>query len=230
MNFAGSQLGDFRHVCAFFASSDDEYKTTLPFMRDGLAAGDRLVNFMPEDRPDHEDRLRAGGIDVDQAQLDKQLEVVRSEDAYMRRDGEFDGEGMLNKLAELLNKSRDLGFAVTRLIAHAEHVTEDADDADAFVQYESRLNRILPDYPDVVVCTYDLNKISSGVVMDVLRTHPMVIIGGVLQENPFFVPPDGFLREVDERRARRKATRGNAGRSNADRSNTARTSKAGKKR
>jgi hypothetical protein len=24
----------------------------------------------------------------------------------------------------------------------------------------------------------------------------MIIIGGILQENPFFVPPDEFLREV----------------------------------
>ena len=36
--------------------------------------------------------------------------------------------------------------------------------------------------------------------MDIMRTHPMVIIGGVLQANPFWVPPDIFLRELDERR------------------------------
>ncbi len=35
--------------------------------------------------------------------------------------------------------------------------------------------------------------------MDILRTHPMVVIGGVLQENPFFVPPDEFLRELRAR-------------------------------
>ena len=35
--------------------------------------------------------------------------------------------------------------------------------------------------------------------MDILRTHPMVIIGGILQENPFFVSPDEFLRELRER-------------------------------
>ena len=35
--------------------------------------------------------------------------------------------------------------------------------------------------------------------MDILRTHPMVIIGGILQQNPFFVPPDEFLRELRER-------------------------------
>ena len=36
--------------------------------------------------------------------------------------------------------------------------------------------------------------------MDILRTHPMVIIGGVLQENPFFVPPEEFLKELQERK------------------------------
>jgi len=33
----------------------------------------------------------------------------------------------------------------------------------------------------------------------------MIIIGGILQENPFFVPPDEFLRELRERHATRKA-------------------------
>ena len=32
-----------------------------------------------------------------------------------------------------------------------------------------------------------------------MRTHPMIIIGGILQENPFFIPPDEFLRELRER-------------------------------
>jgi hypothetical protein len=36
--------------------------------------------------------------------------------------------------------------------------------------------------------------------MDILRTHPVVIVGGLLQQNPFFVPPDEFLRELAARR------------------------------
>jgi hypothetical protein len=38
--------------------------------------------------------------------------------------------------------------------------------------------------------------------MDIMRTHPMVIIGGLLQANPFWVTPDEFLRELDARRAK----------------------------
>ena len=35
--------------------------------------------------------------------------------------------------------------------------------------------------------------------MDILRTHPMAIMGGRLRENPFFVPPDQFLSELRQR-------------------------------
>ena len=39
--------------------------------------------------------------------------------------------------------------------------------------------------------------------MDIMRTHPMVIVGGILQENPFFVPPDVMLAELRGREAAR---------------------------
>jgi hypothetical protein len=44
-----------------------------------------------------------------------------------------------------------------------------------------------------------LHQFGAEVVMDIMRTHPMVVIGGILQENPFFVPPGEMLRELRER-------------------------------
>jgi hypothetical protein len=40
--------------------------------------------------------------------------------------------------------------------------------------------------------------------MDIMRTHQLVIIGGLLQENPFYVPPEQFLDEMRERRSARE--------------------------
>jgi hypothetical protein len=56
-----------------------------------------------------------------------------------------------------------------------------------------------------VICAYDLSKFGASVVMDATRTHPVVIVGGLLQENPFFVPPDQFLLELRERGSARKS-------------------------
>jgi hypothetical protein len=54
-------------------------------------------------------------------------------------------------------------------------------------------------YDGALCCIYDLTRFGANIVMNSLRTHSMLIIGGVLQENPFFVPADEILRELRER-------------------------------
>jgi hypothetical protein len=80
-----------------------------------------------------------------------------------------------------------------------EWALEEFPGVEDLVEYETRINDFLPKNDDLVVCAYDLTKFGAGVIMDVLRTHPLVIIGGLLHENPFFVPPDEFLRELRSR-------------------------------
>ncbi|MGO9934665.1 MAG: hypothetical protein ACLPV8_23020 [Steroidobacteraceae bacterium] len=54
---------------------------------------------------------------------------------------------------------------------------------------------------DAVICVYDLAKFGGDTVVDIMRTHPMIIIGGILEQNPFFAPPEESLYELRERRA-----------------------------
>jgi hypothetical protein len=68
------------------------------------------------------------------------------------------------------------------------------------VEFESRVNDVWCRHEDAVICVYDLAKFGGNTVIDILRTHPMVIIGGLLQRNPFYVPPEEFLREFRKRR------------------------------
>ena len=57
-----------------------------------------------------------------------------------------------------------------------------------------------------VICTYDISKFSSDVIIGILRTHPVVILGDTVQLNPFYVPPDEFLRELEERKSQHAST------------------------
>jgi hypothetical protein len=74
------------------------------------------------------------------------------------------------------------------------------------VEYEARLNGLLSKYDDPVVCNYDLSKFGASVALDIMRTHPLVIIGGILRENPFFVPPEQYLDEMRARQPARTST------------------------
>jgi hypothetical protein len=209
VEFAGGCLGRERHICAFFNSADEEYCSLLPFIKEGLERGERAVHIVDETlKDDHIGRLRAAGIDADSAAAAGQLEIRRWEEAYLRRE-KFDQDAMLALIEEVLQTGSKRGFPLTRLVAHMEWATLDRPGVEDLAEYETRLNYILPKYDDPVICTYDLARFSSRVVFDILRTHPVVIVGGVLQENPFFVSPDKFLLELRERKHSHRAERVN---------------------
>ncbi len=198
--FAGSMLRAYRHVCAFFSSPQEEYDTLLPFVRDGLERGERAYHVLPSKyREEHLEQLRRSGIDVAAAQRRRQLEVATPQETYLR-GGRFNKDAQLAFLQDALKTGPTLGFPLTRVIAHAETVLEDWSsnwsNVDEWTEYEARLNNMLQQFDDPVICTYDTNLLNGTIAVDILRTHPVAIIGGALYENPFFVPPDEFLRRV----------------------------------
>jgi len=198
-----SVLGVQRHACAFFHSADEGHRALLPFIKEGFDCGHRSLHVVdPELRDAHRQRLTSAGLDVAGAEQGGRFELRVWAEAYLR-DGRFEQDRMLAFLQEALDAGRKQGYAMTRMVAHMEWATGDSPGVQDLVEYETRINHMWPRNEDAVICVYDLARFRAEVVMDILRTHPVVMIGDVLQENPFFVPPDEFLRELRERRARR---------------------------
>jgi hypothetical protein len=83
---------------------------------------------------------------------------------------------------------------------------DDWSSGNEWVEYEMRLNDVLPNYDDPVICTYDANLLTANLALDILRTRPVAIIGGVLIENSFFSRPQEFLREIRQRTDARNPT------------------------
>lgn len=150
VHLAGSALDRRRHVCAFFHSREEEYRVLMPFIKEGFEHGDRAFHIVdPNHRSDHVDALREAGIETDAAEARKQLTVLPWEDAYLR-GGHFDQDAMLALIEEVLAGGKQLGFPLTRLVANMEWALEDRPGVDDIVEYETRLNYILPKYDDAV--------------------------------------------------------------------------------
>jgi hypothetical protein len=151
IHFANATLGADRHICAFFHSPDEEYRVLLPFIREGIERGEKAFHIVdPRLRDDHFRRLREAGIDVDRAAESGQLVVKRWEDAYLR-GGHFDQDRMLALIEEVLASGPAEGYPLTRLVAHMEWALEDFPGVDDLVEYETRLNFVLPKYKDPVI-------------------------------------------------------------------------------
>jgi hypothetical protein len=192
----GAAARRFGHVCGFFHNREEEYRVLLPLAKEGFERGEKVFHIIdPEHRPERMRRLEEVGISPAAARRPGQVEVRAWEDAHLR-GGRFDQEAMMTLLEETLRGAKADGFGQTRVWANMEWALGEFPGVEELVEYETRINCLLPRYDDLVVCAYDLTKFGAGVMMDVLRTHPLVIIGGFLQENPFFVPPDELLGEL----------------------------------
>lgn len=199
ITLAGAHLGDARHVCAFFHSMDEQYAVTLPYIRDGLDRGDKAVHIVnPRLREEHQRRMGSFGIDTAAERQAGRLDVHDWEDTFFAA-GEFDAERMIAQLEAVLAAGHEQGHPLTRFVAHAEWALDGRASVRQLLEFEARVNTMWPAGSDAVICCYDLSRFPGDIVIEALRTHPMVIIGGILQENPFFVPPDTFVRQLRAR-------------------------------
>ena len=201
-----TSLGARAHICAFFDNHDDEYRVLLPFIKNGLESGEKAVHTIDPQRCDeHLQRLASAGIDVPALRESGQFELRTWADTHLR-EGRFHQQKTLALFAEVVKKAQQQGFPLVRFITHMEWALESVPGVDELLEYEANANAIWlhQDGPvNPVICTYDLTRFGGDMVVDIMRTHPVIIIGGILQVNPFFVPPDEFLRELRARNSAR---------------------------
>ena len=204
VRLAGSVLGRRCHVCAFFRDQEEEHRILLPFIKEAFDQGHKLVHTVdPRRRSEQLQSLESAGIDVAAVRKKGQFELRDWYNTHLR-DGHFDGSKTLSLYQEVVKTAREQGFSITRFVTHMEWAVESGLEADDLLEYEARANAIWDGQEgpvNPVICSYDLKKFGGDIVVDIIRTHPMIIIGGILQENPFYVSTEDFLRELQDRRA-----------------------------
>src|SRR3984893_2167017 len=174
ISLAGPQLGDVRHVCAFFNSDDEKYRVLLPFVKDGFECGDKAVHIVnPAQHHDHLQRLATAGIVAVAAQQSGQFELRTNTETYLR-DGRFDQDRMLQVFEQLASGNAKGGFPLSRIVCHMDWAAGSRSHIGHLLEFESRVNDVWRRHDDAVICVYDLAKFGGDTVVDIMRTHPMI--------------------------------------------------------
>jgi MEDS: MEthanogen/methylotroph, DcmR Sensory domain len=185
------------HVCAFYRGEADRDRLLTGYLRAGLTAGDKCICVV--DSPYTAKRLAAlrpapadlNGNGAHRHGTD-QLDVYLPETTYLAGGGFSTGD-MLTFWAENMAKAEVEGYTFCRLVGEMTWALRDAPGVEHLIGYESELNRVTASNPVIVLCLYDLDLFSGEVVVNVVKTHPQVLIQGILIENPYYVEPDKYL-------------------------------------
>lgn len=206
LSLAGTQIEHF-HVCAFFDSREQEYDVLVPFFKEAIAQGEKNVHIVnPASVDDHRARLISAGIDAHACEACGQLDLQTWQGTYLGDDGAFDKDRMIATLRGVCAEAAEAGFPRVRLMGNMDWVFKDVPGVESILAYEAEVNDLLTEMRQPAVCVYDVAKLSGSMMMDLLRTHPLTLINGVVQENPFYTPAPEMLAELARRNTEAAAT------------------------
>jgi DNA-binding CsgD family transcriptional regulator len=100
---------------------------------------------------------------------------------------------MMSFLSGCLSMAAESEFPLLRAAGEMPWVLPQPEGADDFFVYESAVNKIVEDKPAVFMCMYDLDRFGVSMLVDVLTTHPKVLLGGMVLDNPQYLTPREYL-------------------------------------
>lgn len=177
------------HLCGFYYGEAERDAVLLPFLRTGLLAGDKCVAVVDSTAPGELlERLGAGPELLESGQL----ECYGSAETYLRT-GSFHPELMISFWEERARATSDEGrFGFARVVGEMSWLERVAPARELVVRYETWADEFAARYPHAVLCLYDLRRLGSGILLDLLRTHPKLLLGGLVLENPHHISGDEF--------------------------------------
>jgi signal transduction histidine kinase/ActR/RegA family two-component response regulator len=189
------------HLCLIYDRAAEQMAALIPFLKRGLAAGERCLYLADDATTDlAEQALASEGIDVARERERGALVLLTRRDAFLR-EGRFDPGAMTDLLRQAEQEALDDGFGGLRVASEMSWCLGNAPGTERFLEYEAALNHFLGGSRSVGLCQYDRSRFPPRVVYDILRTHPFAVLGEEVCPNVFYEPPEMVLgpTTVDDR-------------------------------
>jgi DNA-binding CsgD family transcriptional regulator len=176
------------HFCALYSGPAERDRLLFPFLEEGLRHGDKCLCLIDDLEPALVRDLAVGQPGPEYTRRSAQLDVERASDAYLR-SGEFSVDDMMSFLFENVDAAIEDKFDLLRAAGEMSWVLPGPPGWEDLFLYESALNDAVEQMPAILMCLYDLQKFGADMLVEVLRTHPKVLLDRTVIDNPHYLHP-----------------------------------------
>lgn len=196
LGFGGYTCNWGLHICGLYETEKERDEIIMGFLHEGDVKNDLQIYF-PSERTIDDFKMQYGFRypECRDHVHNPDLFSVNNYREFYFPDGTFSPLRMLKGHEEYFAESQKNGKRNIRATAEMVWALEAIPGVEHLMAYESRLNYFFPGKPWISICLYNITKFSGSIIVNVLRTHPYTISGGVITQNPYFIDPDKYLAQ-----------------------------------
>jgi len=169
------------HICWIYKDEEEFNSLIVPLILTGLKNNEKVVYI---NREEEINRLKELSKDIKPYLERGDLSLFLPEEFYSSSKV-FDFDKFLQEYSSL------------RVIGDASTILKDVS-LDSILTYEATINSLPYRDKTLLICLYDKRKISTDILLQALQTHPLVLIGGKVYSNFYYIPPKELLTDRTE--------------------------------
>lgn len=178
------------HLCLLYENDQELMAFLCLYCRQALNRNEKIIYAVDNfDVDSTVGALRNDGIDIDRYLESGRISVLPCSEVYMP-DGVFIFDRMVELLEAETKNMREEGYSALCLAGSAAWSLHGGIGSENLIEYEAAANLVYSRKPCTAACMYDMRKFDSETLINVLRTHPIVIKGNEVYDNIFYVPAE----------------------------------------
>ncbi len=189
------------HLCLIYESREEWRETVVCFVSSGLERGEKCIYVVDANTAQEvKTILSEAGLAVERYEREGQLSIIHERDAYTR-EGYFDPDLMIAFLTAETEKALREGYSALRVTGEMSWALRGYSGAERILEYEAKINKdLFPLYPCVALCQYDRWKFDPETIKGVVLTHPLLIRGGRIYRNFYYIEAEEYLNHKKKER------------------------------
>ncbi len=186
------------HLCFIYSSREQQLETLRSFVRKGLERNEKIL-YVFDDRTKEEiiKYFEKKNLEIKELLDSGQFEFLTKRESYLK-NGRFEPDNMFELLTKAKDRALENGFTGLRATGEMTWFFTEAPGVGQLMEYESQLNDFVQGKEMVILCQYNENEFSPENLLDVIYTHPKIILHDSIYENHYYMPPDVFASRMKE--------------------------------
>ncbi|MDI6872678.1 MEDS domain-containing protein [Candidatus Solincola sp.] len=185
-----------RHICHLLSTEEQRLEVACDYIRTGLEQGEKVVYVGNGSRgKEVRELLARSGLDPANAAARGQF-LIYDPLRFFIPAGDFFPRAVLAAWNEEAQRALREGWPTLRVLTHMSWALDRPPGWEGLAEYEAEINRLPEGGNCIFLCQYDRRRFPPELQLDLLRTHPQVIIDREMFDNIYYLPPGEFLENM----------------------------------